>query len=231
MNVYAKVSGYIQKLYVDWGTHVSKGQILAVLEIPELQQQIDLDEAAVRRSGPDAREEELNQAKSKYEVTDLTYKRLASVMQTRPGLIAQEDVDVASGKDLEARAGVSGATAAVASGTGIGHRESGARKRQSHVCVCADHGPVQRGGYPNRRLHRCVASSGNVLEQGDQALCHLSQNDLLRLVIPVPERAVDDIRVGETVGVQVRPTTRHFKEKLRGSPGRSIHKRARCTPK
>ncbi len=40
VNVYAKVSGYIQKLYVDWGTHVRKGQLLAVLEIPELQQQL-----------------------------------------------------------------------------------------------------------------------------------------------------------------------------------------------
>ena len=40
IDVYAKVSGYIQKLYVDWGTHVKQGQLLAVLEIPELEQQI-----------------------------------------------------------------------------------------------------------------------------------------------------------------------------------------------
>ena len=48
IDVYAKVSGYIQKLYVDWGTHVSQGQLLAVLEIPELQQQLQLDQAAVQ---------------------------------------------------------------------------------------------------------------------------------------------------------------------------------------
>ena len=47
IEVYAKVSGYIQKLYVDWGTHVKQGQLLAVLEIPELQQQLQQDEAAV----------------------------------------------------------------------------------------------------------------------------------------------------------------------------------------
>ena len=33
VDVYAKVSGYIQKLYVDYGTHVKQGQILAVLEL------------------------------------------------------------------------------------------------------------------------------------------------------------------------------------------------------
>jgi membrane fusion protein (multidrug efflux system) len=48
--VYAKVSGYIQKLYVDWGTHVKQGQLLAVLEIPELQQQIQQDEALRKAS-------------------------------------------------------------------------------------------------------------------------------------------------------------------------------------
>src|ERR1700735_3535929 len=47
IDVYAKVSGYVQKLYVDWGTHVKKGQILADLEIPELQQQIQQDDANV----------------------------------------------------------------------------------------------------------------------------------------------------------------------------------------
>src|SRR5580658_2339167 len=36
VDVYAKVSGYIKKLYVDYGTHVKQGQSLAVLEIPEL---------------------------------------------------------------------------------------------------------------------------------------------------------------------------------------------------
>ena len=53
INVYAKVSGYIQKLYVNWGTHVNQGQLLAVLEIPELQQQLQLDEATVHRSEQD----------------------------------------------------------------------------------------------------------------------------------------------------------------------------------
>jgi multidrug efflux pump subunit AcrA (membrane-fusion protein) len=53
IDVFAKVSGYIQKLYVDWGTHVKQGQLLAVLEIPELEQQIDQDMAAVRGSEHD----------------------------------------------------------------------------------------------------------------------------------------------------------------------------------
>jgi len=66
IDVYAKVSGYIQKLYVDWGTHVKQGQLLAVLEIPELQQQLTQDEAALRRSQQDQERarEELGRAQS-----------------------------------------------------------------------------------------------------------------------------------------------------------------------
>src|SRR3981189_2834179 len=50
VDVYAKVSGYIHKLNVDYGSHVRQGQVLAELEIPELQQQLQQDEASVRRS-------------------------------------------------------------------------------------------------------------------------------------------------------------------------------------
>src|SRR5690554_4177637 len=37
--VYAKVSGFVQRLYVDRGDRVRKGQLLAVLEAPEMEQQ------------------------------------------------------------------------------------------------------------------------------------------------------------------------------------------------
>jgi multidrug efflux pump subunit AcrA (membrane-fusion protein) len=116
IDVYAKVSGYIQKLYVDWGTHVKHGQLLAVLEIPELQQQLLQDEAAVRRADQDvarAREEQ-SRAESAYNVAHVTYTRLADVQKSRPELVAQQEIDVAQGKDLEASAGVSSSKDALA---------------------------------------------------------------------------------------------------------------------
>src|SRR5580658_371299 len=107
IQVYAKVSGYVQKLYVDWGTHVKAGQLMAVLEIPELQQQLLQDEASVRRADQEvlrAREEQ-SRAESAYSVAHVTYQRLADVQKSRPELVAQQEIDVAQGKDLEASAG------------------------------------------------------------------------------------------------------------------------------
>src|ERR1700676_4176424 len=103
VDVYAKVSGYIHKLNVDYGSHVRQGQVLAELEIPELQQQLRQDEASVRRSEQDLTRarEELNRAQSSYNVVHLTFTRLADVQKSRPELVAQQEIDVAQGKDLE----------------------------------------------------------------------------------------------------------------------------------
>lgn len=48
IDVYAKESGYVRKLNVDYGTHVRAGQLMAVLEIPELQLQLAQDDAAAK---------------------------------------------------------------------------------------------------------------------------------------------------------------------------------------
>src|SRR5580658_4209302 len=113
IDVYAKESGYLEKLYVDWGTHVKQGQLLAVLEIPELAEQLQGDQAAVVRSEHDLERahEELSEAQSSYNVAHVTYSRLAGVQQTNPELISQQDIDVAQGKDLERSAGASAAKA------------------------------------------------------------------------------------------------------------------------
>src|SRR5579864_2102849 len=47
IDVYAKESGYVQKLNVDYGAHVKQGQVLATLEIPELLAQLNEDRAEI----------------------------------------------------------------------------------------------------------------------------------------------------------------------------------------
>src|SRR5271166_6390686 len=48
--LHAKVAGYIKNINVDIGDHVHKGQVLAVLEIPELVAQVQAASAGVRHS-------------------------------------------------------------------------------------------------------------------------------------------------------------------------------------
>jgi len=217
IDVYAKVSGYIQKLYVDWGTHVKQGQILAVLEIPELQQQLLQDEASVRRAEQEVSRahEEQSRAESAYSVAHITYTRLADVQKSRPELVAQQEIDVAQGKDLEASAGVSSAKDALAAAEQALLAAKAALDKDKALFAYArmtapfDGVVTQIYAYTGALL-----PAGTSATKGDSALCHLSQNNLLRLVIPVPERAVPDISNGQTLEVNVSALHKTFTGKI-----------------
>lgn len=217
IDVYAKVSGYIQKLYVDWGTHVKEGQILAVLEIPELQQQLLQDEASVRRADQEvsrAREEQ-SRAESAYSVAHVTYTRLADVQKSRPELVAQQEIDVAQGKDLEASAGVSSSKDALAAAEQALLAAKAALDKDKAMFAYArmtapfDGVVTQIYAYTGALL-----PAGTSATKGDSALCHLSQNNMLRLVIPVPERAVPDISDGQTLEINVSALHKTFAGKI-----------------
>jgi RND family efflux transporter MFP subunit len=56
--------------------------------------------------------------------------------------------------------------------------------------------------------------AGTTTSQNSLALCHLSQTNLLRLVIPIPESVVPDVRVGEPVQVRVTALNKSFQGKV-----------------
>jgi membrane fusion protein, multidrug efflux system len=85
--LYSKVTGYLKTIFVDKGDMVRTGQILAIIEVPELDQQ-------------------LARAQADQEIQHLTYQRLQSVWQSDPRLVARQDVDIAYSKFREAKANV-----------------------------------------------------------------------------------------------------------------------------
>lgn len=85
--LYAKVTGYLKSISVDKGDWVKAGQVLAIIEVPELDQQ-------------------LSRAQADLEVQKLTYQRLQTVWKSDPRLVARQDVDIANGKYEEAKANV-----------------------------------------------------------------------------------------------------------------------------
>jgi RND family efflux transporter MFP subunit len=217
VDVYAKVSGYIHKLNVDFGTHVRQGQVLAVLEIPELQEQLQQDEASVRRSDQDLARahEELNRAQSAYNVAHVTYTRLADVQKSRPELVAQQEIDVAQGKDLEAGANVSSEKAALAAAEqGLLVAKAALGKDQAMFDYARMTAPFDGVVTQIYAYTGALLPAGTASNKSDSGLCRLSQNNLLRLVIPVPERAVPDIRIGQTVAVNVSGINREFNGKI-----------------
>jgi RND family efflux transporter MFP subunit len=74
--LYAKVPGYLKSMGADKGDVVKKGQLLAVLDAPEVEQQFQ-------------------QADADYQIKHVTFERLRNVWRENPDVIAKQDVDLA----------------------------------------------------------------------------------------------------------------------------------------
>src|ERR1700678_3316944 len=111
VDVMAKVSGYIKQINVDIGDRVQKGQLLATLEIPEMQNDLTRAAAAIDEASADLNmaHDELQRAESAHDIAHLSYHRLQDVSVKEPGLVPQQEVDEAHSRDLVAEAQVSSA--------------------------------------------------------------------------------------------------------------------------
>src|ERR1700741_1298747 len=92
--VHAKVSGYVSMIRVDIGDQVKQGELLATLEVPELQDNIDKAKA-----GLSATEQDVARAQAGYDDLHQIYQRLDDVVKAHPNLIAQQDLDTAMSKE------------------------------------------------------------------------------------------------------------------------------------
>jgi multidrug efflux pump subunit AcrA (membrane-fusion protein) len=135
IDVHAKVAGYLKEIYVDVGDRVRKGQVLAVLEIPELADELKRASASKQRSDAELlrAREELARSESAHTIAHLTADRLAGVLKTRPNLLAQQEIDEALARDRVAEAQVSAAKAALAA------TEFGSHANAGHVRLCPAH--------------------------------------------------------------------------------------------
>jgi len=213
IDVFAKESGFVSKLYVDYGSRVRKGQLMAVLEIPELQAQLQQDQALIKSAsdqGTDA-EHQLGRIEAQHKVLHLQYGRLNGVAKSQPGLVAQQEVDDAEGKDLAAEAQVEGAKSSLQVAQS---QLAVAQSKLVHDQALYDYSKITApfAGVVTQRY----ANYGTLLQAGTSSstqampLVKLSQQDLFRLVIPVPESYVRYIKMGDSVDVRVPALDGHF---------------------
>jgi len=88
--LYAKVAGYLKWIKVDKGDPVRKGEVLALIEVPEMEKEYRSAQARVQEAQA-ASERALAEATLK----QLTFQRLAGVRKAQPNVVAQQEVDVA----------------------------------------------------------------------------------------------------------------------------------------
>ena len=81
--IYARTNGYLKKWYVDIGAHVKKGQLLAEIDAPEVDQQAQQARA------------NLATAEANLQLSETTAKRYTDLLKTNS--VAQQDTDNAVG--------------------------------------------------------------------------------------------------------------------------------------
>jgi RND family efflux transporter MFP subunit len=217
VDLHAKVSGYIRWIKVDIGDRVRQGEVLALLEVPELQNQVEGAKAEVRHSQSDITraQSEVVSAESTYSAVHAEYTRLEEASKERPGLIAEQELDDARAKDREAAAQV-----------GVAKASLDAMQQQLGVSNATRSRLETMSGYEQivapftGVVTKRYADTGTLIQAGQEnntatlPVVQVAQSDLLRLRMPVPESDVPYIQVGGDVQVRVNATRRTFAGKI-----------------
>jgi RND family efflux transporter MFP subunit len=213
VDLMAKVAGYVKNIYVDVGDRVKQGQTLAILEVPEMANDLDRAKAAVDRALADVNHanDELVRAQSAHEISHLSYTRLDKVSQQKPGLVAQQEIDDAHSKDLVSEAQIAAAKSALASAN---QQVDVNRAELAKIKTMIDYTKVTApfAGVITKRY----ADTGSMIQAGTASqtqampLVKLSENSRLRLILPVPESAVPGVHIGQQVEVKVPSLNRSF---------------------
>jgi RND family efflux transporter MFP subunit len=217
IDVFAKESGFVTQLLVDYGSHVKKGQLMAVLEIPELQALLQQDQASVKSMEDQVTnaQNQLTRVEAQHKVYHLQYERLNGVAQSKPGLVAQQEVDEVQGHDLATEAQVDAAKSNLeAAKSNLAVSEAKLTHDQaiySYSRITAPFSGVVTQRYANfgTLMQAGTTSATNVLP-----LVKLSEEGVYRLVIPVPESSVTHIKIGDGVSVRVPALNKNFPGKV-----------------
>jgi RND family efflux transporter MFP subunit len=206
IDVMAKVAGYVKSIDVDMGDRVRAGQLIATLEVPEMADDMARAQAAVDQAEAQVTtaQRELQRSKSSHDIAHVYYTRIEDVAKREPGLLPRQEIDEVHSRDLVAEAQVETAEANLRSAeqhTRVTQAELARLKTlYRYTGISAPFSGVVTKRYANTGS---MIQAGTASQSQAMPLVRLSQNDLLRLILPVPEYAVSDVRIGGLVRVRV----------------------------
>lgn len=178
----ARVPGYIERVLVDRGSEVKRGQLLVELSAPELVADTAASESAFHEA-----EAEESQAEAQVAAVQSTYDRLAEAAKT-PGAVAGNELIQAEKQLDAAKSVVQSKKSAVRAAQ---ERFSATKTTESYLRITA---PFD-GKITDRYVHPGVM----VPAGGHLPLLKLQQISHLRLTVPVPETYVGHIVRGVSV--------------------------------
>jgi membrane fusion protein, multidrug efflux system len=190
VDIYPKVTGFVQSVTVDRGSRVRRGQLLVKLTAPELLSQRSQAEAAVR-----AAQSQLATVQAKLASDNGTYLHMVEAAKT-PGVLAENDVAVAEQTVSADKGLVDAANQNVAAAK---QALSSITQTESYLTITA---PFD-GVVTTRNLHPGALIGPASGAGGAQPILKIVDDRRLRLAVPVPEAQVAEMKTGRLVSFTV----------------------------
>lgn len=188
--IFPRVTGFVKTINVDRGSTVRSGEVLAVLEAPELVAQRLEAESKVQ-----ALEAQLAAARARADADKSTFERLKNAAST-PGVVAGNDVVVA---EKAAEASHNQVAAAQQSVDAAKQAVSAVRDMEGYLRVTAPfHGVVTERNVHPGALVGPPSGAGTPMP-----MLRVVENDRLRVMVPVPEAYTSELKTGTEIAFTV----------------------------
>lgn len=184
--VYARANGYVRKWYVDIGDAVKADQLIAELDTPDLDQQIDQARAQVAQARAS-----ILQAKANRDFSSLTYDRYKTL--TAQGLSAEADLD-----QRKAQAAVDEANLTVAQASA-----NAAEANLRHLVQLKAFARVT-APFDGRVTVRMIEIGTLVTSGNATPLFKIATMDPARVFVQVPQDVAPGVHAGQSASVSVR---------------------------
>jgi len=221
VELHAKVAGYIRSIHVDIGDKVKQGQVLAVLDVPELQAQVQGAQAGVQQAQAEILRatSDVARAKANYVALHAAAERLQQASDARPGLIAQQELDDARAKDQAAAAQVDAAKSAL---NAMQQQLGVSQAQRQQVSTMADYSRIVApfsGVITWRYADTGALIQAGTSNAGSAPVVKIAQVSTLRLRLPVPEGIAPYVRDGDTATIRIDALGRTISGKVMRSTG------------
>jgi len=221
VELHAKVAGYIKRINVDIGDRVKTGQVLAILDVPELKAQVQGATAGVRQTREQITRanSEVQQAQANYDALHAESQRLQQAAKAQPGLIAQQELDDAMAKDQGAAAQVDAAKSALSA---TQQQLGVSQADQLRYASMADYSRITapfNGVVTWRYADTGALIQAGTSNSGSMPVVKLAEVDVLRLRLPVPESLAPFVHVGDTAQIEVQALNKTFSGRVNRDTG------------
>jgi RND family efflux transporter MFP subunit len=217
VDVMAKIAGYVKSIGVDIGDHVHQNAVLATLEVPEVQDDVVKAKAGVAAAEANivTAQAAIQRAQAAANIASISFKRIQDVANRDRGLVPRQEIDVAQARDLEANAQLASANSALkAAEQNKLQSESEYQRTVAMLQYATIRAPFD--GVVTKRY----ANTGAMIQAGTSSqsqampVVKLAQNNVLRLVLPVPVNDVAGVKNGQVVDVDVTSVNRRLQGKV-----------------